>query len=549
MTKNIRTRWNLCPIAGLIGALAVAGGANAVEIDLGNPDITARFDNTLRYNAGWRMKERDSRLANNPANDESEYKFGKGDMVSSRLDLFSEFDISYQRRFGARVSGAAWTDFAYGGSSSFNPALANVSSYPDHRYTPYTKRFTRGPSGEWMDAFLWGTWEFGSDQNLDLKLGRHAVLWGEAVFPTASANSVAYAQAPSDALKQSMSAGATAKETTMPINQITGSVQLTDRLSVAGQYTFEWRPTRVPEGGTYFAASDVILAGPPRINPVFRRVDAIEGDKGDVGVALRWRPTWLDEPNLGFYYRKFDDKGPTWAAQLVPGSGQARTVYAKDIELWGASIGTSLFGSAVSGEVSHRRNMPLLTAGVTSAAQGFEGPRGETWHALVNSTTTFNKTSFWSNAVLLLELSYQHLDKVTKNASAFKSRNTTPGACTDEIVQGCATKDAWHLAMAFTPTWSQALPSVDLSMPIVYQVGLKGNAATTGINEGGQVARIGLAADYQGRQKLELGYTAYWGKKKDMGAASAAGPFSATNGAMATYSDRNFLSLTYTLNM
>lgn len=544
-----RVRWGMRPIPVLLGALLIAEQASAFEIDMGESDFGVRFDNTVRYNAAWRMAERDSRIANNPSQDENEFSFDKGDMVNNRVDLFTEFDINYKKRFGARVTGSLWADGAYGDSANFNPALAAVSNYPDHRYSRYTKRFTRGPSGEWGDAFVWGTWELGGDRNLDLKVGRHVQLWGEAVFGTASANSVAYSQAPSDGLKGAMSPGATAKETVMPLNQVTGSLQITPRLSVAGLYTFEWRPSRVPEGGTYFGLSDAILFGPPKVSATVRRADAIEGHKGDVGLALRWTPEWLDEPNLGVYYRKFDDKSPTWSAQTVPRSGLARAVYANDIELWGVSVGTSLFGTAVSGEVSHRRNMPLLTTGATTQAQGFQGPRGETWHALINTSTNFSTTPLWDTAALVTELTYQRLDKVTKNSSSFRSKATTPGVCFDEIAQACATKEAWHLAVSFTPSWSQVLPGVNLSAPMVYQVGLKGNAATTGIAEGGQVLRVGLAADYRSRHRFELAYTAYDGKKRNLGATGAAGPFWSLNGTPAAYSDRDFLSFTYTLNM
>src|SRR5690606_30025956 len=96
-----------------LSALAVAivgcaGGALAASFDVGNPDISLRWDNTVRYNLGVRAEGQDRKIMNNPNYDESDGKFDKGDIVTNRLDLLSEIDLSYRNDFGARVSAAAW---------------------------------------------------------------------------------------------------------------------------------------------------------------------------------------------------------------------------------------------------------------------------------------------------------------------------------------------------------------------------------------------------------------------------------------------------------
>lgn len=53
--------------------------------------------------------------------DEGDYSFNKGQMVAKRIDLLSEVDIIYKKSFGARVSGTAWYDGAYGSTSHSNP--------------------------------------------------------------------------------------------------------------------------------------------------------------------------------------------------------------------------------------------------------------------------------------------------------------------------------------------------------------------------------------------------------------------------------------------
>ncbi|MDZ4321922.1 MAG: DUF1302 family protein, partial [Phenylobacterium sp.] len=73
-----------------VAVMGAASGAMAMSFDVGNPDISLRWDNTLRYNLGVRMEEQDSKIMNNPNYDESNGKFDKGDIVTNRLDLLSE---------------------------------------------------------------------------------------------------------------------------------------------------------------------------------------------------------------------------------------------------------------------------------------------------------------------------------------------------------------------------------------------------------------------------------------------------------------------------
>ena len=55
--------------------LGTAGTAYAFEVPLDNPDITMRWDNTIRYNLGVRMQAPDSRILASPSYDEGDSKF------------------------------------------------------------------------------------------------------------------------------------------------------------------------------------------------------------------------------------------------------------------------------------------------------------------------------------------------------------------------------------------------------------------------------------------------------------------------------------------
>src|ERR1700712_3728749 len=106
MTNMTRLKSAPYALHAVTAALALwCGHAAAVEIDVNDPDYKIRWDNTIRYNLGERLEKQDSRLLNSPSYDESDAKFGKGDIVTDRLDILSEFDLGYRSQFGMRVVG------------------------------------------------------------------------------------------------------------------------------------------------------------------------------------------------------------------------------------------------------------------------------------------------------------------------------------------------------------------------------------------------------------------------------------------------------------
>ena len=185
--------------AGIVAVLAaaVAGHATAGKIDTGNPDGELRWDNTVKYNAGWRMQERNNTIGDAWGYQAGDYKFDKGDMVTNRVDLFTEIDYVYKSHFGFRVSGAAWYDAAYDDTVRGNPQFTGFlagTAYPGNKLTPFAKRYNTR-SGELLDAFLFGRIELGT-MPLSVKAGRHTVYWGESLFTPI--HGVSFAQSPAD---------------------------------------------------------------------------------------------------------------------------------------------------------------------------------------------------------------------------------------------------------------------------------------------------------------------------------------------------------------
>ena len=224
------------PIAAAAALLLSAAGAHAFEFDTGNPDLSVRWDNTVRYNLAGRVEGRDSKIGNSALSDEGTYSFDRGDAVAKRLDLLSEFDLVFKKRYGFRVSGAGWFDDAYGNKSHSNPnaPLSQIPSYIGNNYSPLVKRLYHGPSGEILDAFVFGGVDLGAVP-VQAKAGRHTLYWGESLFLGGHMHSISYSQNPLDLQKGFATPGTEAKELFRPLNQLSAQAQLSDTLSVSGQ--------------------------------------------------------------------------------------------------------------------------------------------------------------------------------------------------------------------------------------------------------------------------------------------------------------------------
>lgn len=529
---------------GWAAALCMAGTAGAVEIATDNPDLTLRWDNTLRYNIAVRVEGKDPKIANAPNTDESDNKFNRGRVVNNRIDLLSEMDLVYKSRMGARISAAGWYDMGYDDHSvPTAPQFAN-SSYDNNTYSAFTQRYYNGPSAELLDAFVFGNWDLGST-TLRIKAGKHSIFWGDVAF---NANhSVAYSQMPNDSRKSLSSPGVEAKETVLPLNQISAQLQITDSLAVAAQYFLDWKPNRLPEGGTYYGAADFLFYGPDRffLNPAaapalnVRRIGAVEPNgSGNWGLNLKWSPDWVDG-TIGVYYRKFDERQPWSAPQVVPpsatGAGFYRLVYAKGTEVFGVGLNKNIGGYAVAAELSTRRNTALINNAINSAT--LEGPRGDTYHGFINATALGNISASMPYTAVV-ELAGSRWGKVRSNPNFFNAEGFA-GCSAVGAGFSCATKNYLGVSVLFAPKVLQVFPSADLTIPLFYQVGLKGNAATlSGGNKSAGNYSIGLSLDYRSQYTFGIAYSDFVGKYKDNGSIATVG-----NGPL--YEDRGLLALSF----
>lgn len=476
--------------AGICLAAGLSSPTWAMEIDTGIDDLSVRFDNTLKYNLGYRVDGRDSRIANNFTADEGDYKFDRGDAVTNRVDLLSELELDYQGKYGARVSAASWYDDAYEDVNVQKNPNAGHTSYDKDSYSNNTKRYYRGPSGEFLDAFVYANLAV-ADRPVNIKAGKHVVYWGVSLF---TQNGIANNQHPIDGRKSAATPGTEVRETFLPLNQVSMQTQVTDNVSVAAQYYLDWDHIRVPEGGTYLGGTDFLFNGPDSFyyaDPLgmsLRRQGAVEPKKrGNWGVNTKWTVPELNGTTFGVYYREYDEKNNFWL-QTDFARGIYRPVFARNVKLYGISIDTTFDKYAIGAELVTRRNTSLNSTGVSA---DLEGARGNTYHALINTIFSLPNSPLWDTGTATAELTYDYLDEVTKNERLFKKASR----CAYGKDEGCATRDAVGFNMTVKPQYLGVFPGVDLALPLTLGGGLHGNSAMGGVNEGAYTYSVGLEAD------------------------------------------------------
>jgi len=564
---------NLLRIEGIrLGKIAVAvalllGGclsANAFEIPTGNENIGIRWDNTFRYNLGYRIGKQDPAIVANPNLDDGNRNFKSG-IVTNRIDILSELDVTFKKNYGIRLSAAGWYDQAYK-SHTENDSIA-TSNHLDQMGNPsldlndYTKKYYAGPNGEILDAFVFGNFNI-ADIPIQLKVGRHTIYFGESLGLTAALNSVAYAQSPLDIAKGYAVPGASAKELFRPLNSISATIHPASTFSITGQYLLQWESNRYPEAGSYMGIYDYMLLGAESyLDPTLGRIkkgdDITPRNVKDWGISMRWSPEILDG-TIGLFYRNFSDKFPQFHVNLDPimdgSSAQYNLAYASGIDLYGISLSKQILGVSVGAEVSYRQNMPLASDAVyvagdaTAAALGLSpgsyitalpgtgdtgGARGDTLHGVLNFLGLINKTPLFDTAQWTVEFSYNRWVRVTQNEAVFKGRS-------DYKAVDRVSKNALAVDLGFTPTWFQVLPGVDLLLPLTYGRGLAGNSATGVSNEDGGYWSVGISADIMSRYRVDLVYADYFGDYS----LDSLGAVSVNNGDYALLKDRGTLSLT-----
>lgn len=538
-----RCAMRLLPVAAAAGIALAGGTAGAMEIDTGNPDISVRWDTTVKYGAAVRLKKPDAALLADPGFDDGDRSTKRGGLISNRFDLFSELDVR-RGSFGLRVSGAAWYDDVYNRSNDFETSAPfaggyvppNHSSVADNEY-PDDVRKLQGRKAEVLDAYVFGKVD-AAGMPLSFRLGRYTLMYGESLF--FGGNGIANAQVPIDVIKAVSVPNSQFKEIGMPVGQLSAQWQLSKDMSLGAYYHLEWRKYRLPGANTYFSTVDAVDAGAESFFPggvAPRTPDQKAPNHGEFGAQFKFKlPGSFTE--YGLYAARYHEKLPIAmiALGILPGVGPVPTgyslVYPQRVTTYGASFSTVVSDTNVSGEVSYRHNTPITPPGgaVAVFSPAFNGsnnpayPTGNSFHAQVSAVTLLPASPLWDGATVIGELAFN------RRLSYKVNHPLNP-------VDPNTTRDASGLRVAFEPQYFQVLPQLDLSVPIGLGYAIDGQSSvfSFGPRHGGDFT-IGVKAEYAKTWRASLQLTHFFGKAAPL----------VVGGALSfrqTMKDRDFVSL------
>jgi len=526
--------------------------ARCVEIDVGDPDWSIRWDNTVGVSLKGRTQRADATLKDSftPAGapqalneNAGDQNFQKRGLVSARLDVLSEFDAVWRRDLGVRLSAAAWYDERLHRSTHADNDVT-LGQTPYDQFPKHTRRIAGGDA-EVLDAFVFGGWRLGNDMKLTTRLGRHALQYGESLF--FGDNGIARAQGPIDIHKLLSLPNAQFKEVIRPVPQVSAQLQLSPEVSLAGYYQFGWEADRLPPSGSYFSVSNIVWGGSsqpefvslgPTQYALAAAADVKPRNTGQYGLQLKWR---IDETDLGFYYARYHDKAGQLYGRLAapPGSapfagGTWFYAFPENIRTFGASVSQSFGDFNVAGEASVRDNMPLRS---TNMLFGFfpgqpqpQPATGRTAHLNLSMLATLGPTFLARESSLLAEWGWNRVLK----------RHDPDG----ELDAG-RSRDASALQFIFTPTYRQVLPGLDIGVPVGLRYSLIGSSSITAWDsKGNGSVNAGLSGTYLSVWQVSLNYTHYIGESIpfiDYSTLATIG--SPTYGKGNPLADRNFVAL------
>lgn len=526
--------------------------AHAFDIEVPDPDVKVRLDLTPKYSTAVRLKDPSSALtrfdvAVDPGTineDDGNHNFQKG-QISNRFDLLAELDVT-GKNFGGRISATAWHDAVYlrknnyqgtpvyaGGvntGGTYPLANNNVSTQAPNDFLPAT-RDQHGQGSEILDAFMYAKGDVG-DMKGTVRLGKHTLQWGESLF--FGQNGIANAQGPVDVAKIVSVPGWQFKEVLLPVEQISGSLQVAEGVSLGAYYQFKWRPSKIPGVGSFFSNQDYVGTGivnfgnnPVTGAPILLSNDPNKNlrpkDSGQGGLQLRWSPTGSDY-EFGFYAANYHDKTPG-APVFDFVNGNVHIAYASDIRTYGTSITSSIgqLNWAVEGSIRDNAPLnsdpavlglgPITSCGTSSADPCFAV--GRTGHLQVSGIYVLQPSALWQGGAVLGELAYNRTLSVTKDIFAIGPGGTSVGL---GGLDPNTTKGAFAFRMLFEPQYFQVLPGLDLSVPIGLGYNFGGRSSAVGNFAGGASNAgdfsIGLKGKYQNAWNFALTYSDFFGPAK-----------------------------------
>ncbi|GGO79306.1 hypothetical protein GCM10011348_13260 [Marinobacterium nitratireducens] len=464
-----RNKINLAVLAAAVGLFHQAP-VQAVELNFGDDsELTGNLDFTLGYATSFRATDAD-KSALDPANNLlgsyatpnylSDARVpDAGDRISNVFKVIAEAGLQWRNYgFVGSVSYQYDTEIMDGDSVDFNGDAAPWSDAAEDY---------AGNNLEVLDAYVYGSFDIGSSP-LELRAGKQVINWGEGLF---FLDGVA-TQVPLN-INKLVTPGAELKEAYIGVESLYGQLGIGDASSLEAYVQTNWRRTEFPPKGTFYG-DDAFFRGGDETDPLLgialRDPDQEPDDSGQWGLSAR---TTLGNTELGLYYSRYHETFPFVTANTAGNSafGLAQ-FWPEDIDMFGASLATTLGSWSVNGEIAYRPNRPLFQS--LGSADAFTN--AAMTNAEEHDTVSASAHGIWLGGPSVLGLDSQVvLLQVGADYVGGDLSNLAPNS---SITKGSESVDdlAYGVAFEWTGTWQGVYPGTDLSLDLYLQHDIKGNS-------------------------------------------------------------------------
>ncbi|WP_252272020.1 DUF1302 domain-containing protein [Pseudomonas subflava] len=589
MTKTTRPGIFQPHTLALAIALGTAAPAYAVNFNIG--EIEGQLDSSMSVGASWSMRSADPDLIGEAnggtgftqTGDDGRLNFKKGETFSKIFKGIHDLELKY-RDTGVFVRGKYWYDFELKDESRLWKDIDDSNR----------KQAAQSSGAEILDAFVYHNYAIG-DLPGSVRLGKQVVSWGESTFIGNSINSIN----PIDAAAFRRP-GAEIKEGLIPVNMFYVSQSITDQLSAEAFYQLEWDQTVADNCGTFFAGADVVadgcdnnynILGPGSIASIQAAKAGLLGpaaaaamadvgvtdeglivprggdrdarDSGQFGAALRWMG---DEAEYAAYFLNYHSRTPNLSMQnasaaditaalttlggalaqpILLGRGSYFLEYPEDIQLYGLSFSTSLpTGTAWSGEISYRPNMPLqinttdMTGKLATSVAGALGTGGfpaalaqagaisrgynrkEVTQAQTTFTHFFDRVMGADRLTLVGEIGVTHIGALESKDELRYGRDSIYGSpygtaasnlasAAEYGYHGFYTDTSWGYRARAIWDYSNVIAGINFKPNLSWSHDVDGYGPT--FNEGSKAVSVGIDAEYANTYTASLSYTDFFG--------------------------------------